>query len=304
MRYLFGFILAFCLANSVAAKAPMSSLTPVARDASSAEPVIPAPGIITSDAGLASFRPTARPEVFEAVLAAQLLRRMSALEPVERTEPLPFMEPLLAFAAATPQAVARALRPERRSQSLVQRVMALRQEEARGSVCGDPAIQGERVGFVPGRISACGIDDAVRVRSVEGISLTQQPMIDCRTAKAFKQWVNRGVKPAIGSRGGGVARLRVAAHYACRTRNNQPGAKVSEHGKGRAIDISGIILRDGSEITVLQGWNTARDGQALRQMHGRACGIFGTVLGPESDRFHQDHFHFDTARHRNGSYCR
>ena len=70
MRYLFGFILAFCLANSVAAKAPMSSLTPVARDASSAEPVIPAPGIITSDAGLASFRPTARPEVFEAVLAA------------------------------------------------------------------------------------------------------------------------------------------------------------------------------------------------------------------------------------------
>ncbi|MDX5403468.1 MAG: extensin family protein, partial [Rhodobacterales bacterium] len=25
---------------------------------------------------------------------------------------------------------------------------------------------------------------------------------------------------------------------------------------------------------------------------------------PESDRFHRDHFHFDTARHRNGPFCR
>jgi len=28
------------------------------------------------------------------------------------------------------------------------------------------------------------------------------------------------------------------------------------------------------------------------------------VLGPEAARYHQDHFHFDTARYRSGSYCR
>jgi len=39
-------------------------------------------------------------------------------------------------------------------------------------------------------------------------------------------------------------------------------------------------------------------------MHRAACGPFGTVLGPNADRFHQDHFHFDTARHRSGPYCR
>jgi hypothetical protein len=39
-------------------------------------------------------------------------------------------------------------------------------------------------------------------------------------------------------------------------------------------------------------------------MHKAACGPFGTVLGPNSNRFHQDHFHFDTARYRSGSYCR
>ena len=47
-----------------------------------------------------------------------------------------------------------------------------------------------------------------------------------------------------------------------------------------------------------------KDGKALRRMHKEACGVFGTVLGPESDRFHRDHFHFDTKRHGNGAYCR
>jgi len=30
----------------------------------------------------------------------------------------------------------------------------------------------------------------------------------------------------------------------------------------------------------------------------------GTVLGPEANRFHRDHFHFDTAEYRSGPYCR
>ena len=139
---------------------------------------------------------------------------------------------------------------------------------------------------------------------MSGIPLSQEAVIDCTTAKALKTWVNNGVKPAIGTSGGGVSQIRVAAHYACRTRNNQPGAKISEHGKGRAIDISGFRLRDGSEITLLQDWNRRDTGAMLRKMHARACGVFGTVLGPDSDRFHKDHFHFDTARHRGGSFCR
>jgi hypothetical protein len=39
-------------------------------------------------------------------------------------------------------------------------------------------------------------------------------------------------------------------------------------------------------------------------MHRAACGTFGTTLGPGSDGMHEDHFHYDTARHRNGAYCR
>ena len=63
-------------------------------------------------------------------------------------------------------------------------------------------------------------------------------------------------------------------------------------------------MQDGSEITVLQGWRAESTSRAMRKMHKAACGPFGTVLGPQADRFHQDHFHFDTARYRSGTFCR
>lgn len=175
----------------------------------------------------------------------------------------------------------------------------------RGGLCGVPGLVGERVPDVTSANPACGIDDPVQVTQVRGITLSQPALMTCETAQALDRWTVQGAQSAIGSRGGGIARFEVAAHYACRTRNSRPGARISEHAKGNAIDISGVTLADGTRITVSEGWNGARrDRRALRQMHQAACGPFGTVLGPESDRFHQDHFHFDVARHRGGPYCR
>ncbi|MRU15032.1 extensin family protein [Roseovarius sp. A21] len=174
---------------------------------------------------------------------------------------------------------------------------------SKGSVCGDPSIKGVVVGPVPGN-GACGIDAAVRVTSVGGITLSQSSLMNCRTARTLKGWVDSGLTPAVGKMGGGATGLKVAAHYACRTRNSRRGARLSEHAKGNAIDIAAIQLRDGNDITVLNDWNKGHKGRVLRQLHKSACGPFGTVLGPNSDRHHQDHFHFDTAEYRSGSYCR
>ncbi|MEO0829345.1 MAG: extensin family protein [Pseudomonadota bacterium] len=173
-----------------------------------------------------------------------------------------------------------------------------------GSVCGDPSIRGKSVQPVTGKIRGCGIAQPVQITAVDGVALSRGSLMDCTTAQALKTWVATGLRPAIGKRGGGVAGLKVAAHYSCRTRNNQPGARISEHGKGRAIDISAIVLKDGTEITVLEGWRSRKHSAILRSAHKAACGPFGTVLGPNADRFHQDHFHFDTARYGNGAYCR
>ena len=207
------------------------------------------------------------------------------------------------LALASLQAVSLSQRPSLRPPSVVEFAMAKRRERRRGAVCGDLDIQGDEVGLVPGN-GACGIDDAVKIRSVSGISLSQQSLMDCGTAKALNRWVSRSAIPSLRGKGGGLVQLRVAAHYACRTRNSQTGARIPEHGKGRAIDISGFRLRNGTIVSVLHGWDEPASGQALKRMHREACGPFGTVLGPEADRFHRDHFHFDTARYRNGTYCR
>jgi len=172
-----------------------------------------------------------------------------------------------------------------------------------GNVCGDPALFGEVLGVVEGP-GACGVTDAVSLRSVSGIELSTAAVMDCNTARALRTWVDTGLVPAVGDTGGGISSIRVAAHYVCRTRNNQPGARLSEHANGRAIDISAIVLRDGQEISVENDWGRGDFGQRLRRMWRSACGPFGTVLGPDGDRFHQNHFHFDTAQHGNGSFCR
>lgn len=175
---------------------------------------------------------------------------------------------------------------------------------SKGGLCGIKSLSGQSIATIPARVPGCGLTDGVRVTAVDGIQLSPSALMDCATAQALAQWVKSGLKPAVGRKGGGVAEIKVAAHYICRTRNNKSGGKISEHGRGKAIDISGITLKNGARIKVLTGWRDPAQGRMLKSMHKSACGPFGTVLGPNADRHHRDHFHFDTARHRNGAYCR
>lgn len=209
-------------------------------------------------------------------------------------------------------AVAESLRPELRPSGLVETVRAAATRNIpsavaqpgrdTGTLCGVLGLQGEEIAPVTGRINGCGIPDAVRLRIVHGITLTSPATINCTTAQSLSQWV-LDAEDIIGRTGGGMTNLRVVASYACRTRNSRSGARLSEHATGNAVDIAGIGLQNGSELSVLSDWRGGNS-SIMRGLHEAACGTFGTVLGPDSDRFHQDHFHFDVASYRSGSYCR
>ena len=159
----------------------------------------------------------------------------------------------------------------------------------------------EKIGNIPGP-GACGVQNAYRVTEAAGVRLSQAATIRLATAQRLDGWLRNHAIPIIGNRGGGLVAIQVPAHYACRTRNSRPGARLSEHAKGSAIDISAFILADGSRIEVTD-WRGG-NGSVLKRLHASACGPFGTVLGPDSDRFHQDHFHLDIADYRSGPYCR
>lgn len=187
-----------------------------------------------------------------------------------------------------------------------QRVASVRPTaiSVKGALCGDPRIRGEVLAPIAGTRPGCGVKAPVRVHSIDGVKLSQPSVMNCQTANTLAGWITGALKPALGRRGGGVASLSVPSHYACRTRNSQPGAKISEHGKGRAIDISAINFNNGTRLTIRDGWKNRFDKRLLERLHKAACGPFGTVLGPDANRFHAGHFHFDTAVYRGGAYCR
>ncbi len=123
---------------------------------------------------------------------------------------------------------------------------------------------------------------------------------------AVDSWVRDHVVPAsVRYLGSPVVGLKVASSYSCRTRNSKPGAKLSEHGLANALDVAAFDLADGRRITVKRGWNQPNEEAGfLRAVHKAACSRFTTVLGPDADRYHQDHFHLDLARHNKANTYR
>jgi hypothetical protein len=166
----------------------------------------------------------------------------------------------------------------------------------KGAVCGVPGIKGEEIRRITSKVKGCGVEEPVAVTSVSGVRLSQTATIDCSIAKALNQWVDEVAQPAFD---GKLVEVQVAAHYICRNRNNKRGGKISEHGKGRAIDISAFVLSNGKVLTVEGNYN-----KLLRTIYKAACPYFRTTLGPGSDGYHENHFHFDTSARSGGSYCR
>jgi len=322
-------ILAGWSAGTAFAEAPERSIRamprPLVEVSAAAQPVAAdaavAAAVTSALAVLVSPRPLPKPPTVVASAAPArtiigaprpVVARVSAANKVPVDPIAAFFQglaaPRRAAAATAPSglAVPQSPRPETRPTGFAKLVSAIttpRATSRKGSVCGVAEIKGEAIRSIDGA-GACGISKPVRVTSVSGVKVSGGPTIDCTTAKALNDWVRGGVMPAVGRTGGGLAQVNVIASYSCRSRNNVKGAKLSEHALGHAVDVSGVTLKDGTNLTVLDHWRSGKYGSIIKAMHSTACGTFGTVLGPNADRYHQNHLHLDTARYRSGSYCR
>lgn len=287
-RVLIALVLLSLTAGPGQAEAPDQSPVPLTRPtaaapaASAAGPAEPAPAAAAAPAVAApgAQRPRARPIVAPAPQTppAQLL----ASHPAPVTSPPPQPRPKVQTAAAAASAApAPATGPK---------------AGYRGALCGDAALTGAVLAPIKGRIKGCAVAEPVSVEFVAGVRLNPPATIDCTTAEALKTWINKGLQPAFAPRQ--VVELRIFGSYTCRSRNNVKGAKISEHGKGKAIDIGAFVLDNGQLLTVLDNYN-----KTIRKAQGAACGPFSTTLGPGSDGFHENHLHFDTARYSYGPYC-
>jgi hypothetical protein len=124
----------------------------------------------------------------------------------------------------------------------------------------------------------------------------------CPIVSALDKWFADAVQPAaVKWFGAPVAEIRQISAYSCRGMNGQPGAHISEHAFGNALDIASFTLADGRKISVKDGWRGLPEEQGfLRDVQGAACQQFMTVLAPGSNAFHYDHIHVDLMRRASG----
>jgi hypothetical protein len=147
---------------------------------------------------------------------------------------------------------------------------------------------------------ACGISYPFKVTALAGgtVGLNSRGTLACPIIPNIDAWLNEVVQPAASLYFGTAVAEVKSGSYSCRPRNNQSGARMSEHAFGNALDIMGFRFADGREITVVAGWRgTPQEQEFLREVFVGACSYFTTVLGPGSDVFHYNHFHLDLARH-------
>ncbi len=147
----------------------------------------------------------------------------------------------------------------------------------------------------------CRIDHPVRVSGLAGnVAMKPAATLSCQMALTFARWTRDELTPAARWRYfSGVKTIHQGSSYSCR---RIAGTRtLSEHGKGNALDVMRIELRNGKDIDVRKpGWFSFREKSLLNKARAGGCEYFSTVLGPGYDRAHADHFHFDIKQRRNG----
>lgn len=169
---------------------------------------------------------------------------------------------------------------------------------ASGAVRASPFL---RTRSALGGPSVCGSEHPFEMSGVLGgrVSLKPAALLRCPMVPSVESWTGEVVAPAaLRYFGSPIAEMSVVASYSCRPIDNISGGRLSEHGYANAVDIAAFVLTDGRKISVKSGWyGSDRERAFLRFVHDGACRQFTTVLGPEADSYHRDHFHLDLARH-------
>jgi len=151
----------------------------------------------------------------------------------------------------------------------------------------------------------CSAIGSVMVSDV-GVPVTNLKAMRCGLARSFTDWARGSVAPAARRYfGRNLMRIESLGSYACRNviGNAYSAGRRSGHAIANAVDIAAFVLDDGRRITVLQGWQSRdRDEREfLRSIHDAACQRFGTVLSPDYNSAHANHFHLEDDR---AGFCR
>lgn len=153
----------------------------------------------------------------------------------------------------------------------------------------------------------CSTLNTVQMHALRGdsgrLDVSNLGPVTCPVSNAFAAWarfgVDRAAQQIFGTR---LASIQTMGSYSCR--NVAGTGRRSAHASAAAIDIAGFVLADGRRISIADDWNgSAQEREFLRVVQRSACRRFKTVLGPDYNTAHRDHFHVEGVID-GSSYCR
>lgn len=148
--------------------------------------------------------------------------------------------------------------------------------------------------------AGCSALGAVRLMSLRSdggtLQISNLGPVTCPLASTLSGWARFGVdRAARAILGSPLVRIETMGSYACR--NVAGTSRLSAHASANAVDVSGFVLADGRRISVLRDWDSENPQirAFLATIRTSACKRFGTVLSPQYNAAHRDHFHLEVG---------
>ena len=123
------------------------------------------------------------------------------------------------------------------------------------------------------------------------------PPTTCSVALALQFWFDHTLEPAADEIfGRHIDHVEHLGVYSCRRLYGRSSGPWSEHATSNAIDVAAFVFDDGTRISVLENWfGESEEATFLRRARDGACIPFATVLSPDYNAAHHDHFHLDMS---------
>lgn len=153
-------------------------------------------------------------------------------------------------------------------------------------------------------VAGCPLTNVVRMRQT-GVRFNAPFTVTCPLAVRWIMFEQQQLQPlALAHFGQRVAQVEHYGSFACRNIYHRKTGRRSQHATASAFDVAGFSLADGEDVSVLRDWKNPaapKQSEFLQDLHRSACAYFGTVLGPDYNQPHENHFHLDTS---NWGFCR
>ena len=147
-------------------------------------------------------------------------------------------------------------------------------------------------------VAGCPLSNVVRI-SRSDVAYNAPFTVTCPLAVRWLMFERQQLQPlALGHFGTRVGRIEHFGSFACRNVYHRASGRRSQHATASAFDIAAFRMNDGTVVSVLQDWSNDSEpakAEFLQDVHRAACGYFGTVLGPDYNQPHANHFHLDTS---------